>query len=130
MKHSHLSASAAHRWLECPGSVGMSMDVERTDSAASSEGTRAHEIVEQLLRGVKMIPADETMFNYCMDFDLHIYLNTILAHIGTISVHILNILEVFPLITSLTDFHALVISCTPSCINIIPLIRIVSVLIL
>jgi hypothetical protein len=68
MKHSHLSASAAHRWLECPGSVGMSMDVERTDSAASSEGTRAHEVVELLLNNTEPVDVTDEMLSHCMSF--------------------------------------------------------------
>lgn len=51
MKHSKLSASGAHRWLACPGSVGLTMDLERKDSDASLEGTKAHELVEKMMKG-------------------------------------------------------------------------------
>ncbi len=68
MKHSHLSASAAHRWMECPGSVGMSLNVEKLDSDAATEGTKAHGIVESLLSGEQVKLDDEVMFQYCKDF--------------------------------------------------------------
>lgn len=69
MKHSHLSASAAHRWLECPGSVGMSINIERSQSEAASEGTLAHEVVEFLLNNKNMQYATSNdMLEYCQDF--------------------------------------------------------------
>lgn len=72
MKHSHLSASASHRWLECPGSVGMSMDIPRTDSEASLEGTKAHAVVELLINDGTLNEEDldcsSDMYQYCKDF--------------------------------------------------------------
>ena len=43
-KHSLLSPSGAHRWMECPGSVAMSEGAPRTDTVYSIEGTDAHEL--------------------------------------------------------------------------------------
>ncbi len=44
--HALLSASSAHRWLHCPGSVGLeSLEPEQTSEFAE-EGTRAHELAE------------------------------------------------------------------------------------
>lgn len=68
MKHSHLSASSAHRWIKCPGSVGMSMDIPRQDSDASLEGTRAHEIAEMLLNGETPVNCDPDMLSHCEAF--------------------------------------------------------------
>ncbi len=49
--HSLIGASSMHRWQRCPGSVNLSKDVPRVDSAFAAEGTRAHEVAEQVLRG-------------------------------------------------------------------------------
>jgi hypothetical protein len=49
--HSLCSASGAERWLNCPGSVGLSYQLpEEPASPAASEGTRAHELAEKLIR--------------------------------------------------------------------------------
>ena len=48
--HSLCSASASERWLECPGSVLLSMRVpEPPTSPAALEGTTAHELSEKIL---------------------------------------------------------------------------------
>ena len=50
-KHALCSASGAERWLECPGSVGLSMTVpEPPTSIYALEGTRAHEFSEGILQ--------------------------------------------------------------------------------
>lgn len=41
-KHARLSASAAHRWLNCPGSVRLAEGKPRTTPYAAAEGTFAH----------------------------------------------------------------------------------------
>lgn len=45
-EHALLSPSAAHRWLECPGSLALeaSLGSERKDSVHAREGTAAHEL--------------------------------------------------------------------------------------
>lgn len=49
-KHALCSASSAERWLECPGSVGLSMTVpEPPISPYALEGTKAHEFSETIL---------------------------------------------------------------------------------
>jgi len=49
-KHALCSASSAERWLECPGSVGLSMTVpEPPSSPYALEGTEAHELSEKIL---------------------------------------------------------------------------------
>lgn len=49
-KHALCSASSAERWLECPGSVGLSTTVpEPPTSVYALEGTEAHEISERIL---------------------------------------------------------------------------------
>lgn len=42
--HARLSPSAAHRWMECPGSIRMSEGIPSTSSAFADEGTAAHEL--------------------------------------------------------------------------------------
>lgn len=49
--HSKFSASAAHRWMECPGSMPLSRDLANTSSPHAREGTAAHEVAERLLTG-------------------------------------------------------------------------------
>lgn len=49
-KHSVLSASGAHRWLACPGSVRMSEGMPKTSSVYADEGTVAHRVAEDCLR--------------------------------------------------------------------------------
>jgi hypothetical protein len=49
-KHAKLSASGAERWVNCPGSVALSEGIPDKSSPASEEGTRAHEVLETILR--------------------------------------------------------------------------------
>jgi hypothetical protein len=48
-KHAKLSASGAHRWLECLGSVEAEKSLPNTTSFAADEGTAAHELAEIVL---------------------------------------------------------------------------------
>lgn len=48
--HAVLSASGAHRWLNCPGSVMLEAQFPETTSEAAMEGTLAHELAEMKLR--------------------------------------------------------------------------------
>jgi hypothetical protein len=49
-KHSKFSASGAERWFECPGSVELSEGLPDKSSPYAEEGTRAHEVLEELLK--------------------------------------------------------------------------------
>lgn len=49
--HAKLSASGAHRWMACPASVMMEADQPDTPSSFAAEGTAAHDLAEQCLRG-------------------------------------------------------------------------------
>ena len=51
MAHAKLSASGAHRWLKCPGSVALEANTPNTTSEFAEEGTFAHDVVERLLTG-------------------------------------------------------------------------------
>ena len=48
--HSKYSASGAERWFNCPGSVALSEGIEDKGNKWSEAGTRAHEILEALMR--------------------------------------------------------------------------------
>ena len=54
MKHAKLSASGAHRWIGCAGSVKAEADQPRGSSRFAMEGSSAHELAELCLNeGVK-----------------------------------------------------------------------------
>ena len=46
MSHSGVGPSAAHRWMECPGSVHLNEGIEDKTSPYAAEGTAAHELAE------------------------------------------------------------------------------------
>lgn len=48
--HARLSASGAHRWLRCPGSIKLEKSYPDTDSIYTEEGTVAHFLAEKKLR--------------------------------------------------------------------------------
>jgi hypothetical protein len=48
--HSPLGASGTHRWMECPGSVGLSEGIEDPESEHAAIGTAAHKVGETCLR--------------------------------------------------------------------------------
>lgn len=47
--HSVLGASAASRWMKCPGSVQMLLDHPPPTSSAAADGTKTHELAEFVL---------------------------------------------------------------------------------
>ena len=50
-RHARLGPSAAHRWINCPGSVALSEQVSATTGGAyAEEGTVAHSLAELKLR--------------------------------------------------------------------------------
>jgi hypothetical protein len=50
--HARLSASAAERWFNCPGSVALSVG-KSSSSEAAAQGTFAHHIASECLTGVR-----------------------------------------------------------------------------
>lgn len=50
--HSKFSASGAERWFNCPGSVELSEGMPDKSSPWAEEGTRAHEVLEAMMRVV------------------------------------------------------------------------------
>lgn len=51
--HSHLGASSAKRWLNCPGSIRIAAGLPRIESAFALEGTAAHELSELVFESQK-----------------------------------------------------------------------------
>ena len=49
--HAKLSASGAHRWMACPGSVAAENGIPDQTSSFAEEGTKAHDLMEQMLTG-------------------------------------------------------------------------------
>ena len=47
--HAKLSASGAHRWMACPGSIRASEGIKNVSSVYAAEGTVAHEIGAEVL---------------------------------------------------------------------------------
>lgn len=49
-KHSLLSPSSSHRWIECPPSARLTENYQDTSSGYAAEGTQAHSVAELKLR--------------------------------------------------------------------------------
>ena len=49
-KHSLLSPSSSHRWIECPPSARLTENYQDTISGYAAEGTQAHSVAESKLR--------------------------------------------------------------------------------
>lgn len=49
--HSKLGASSADRWMACPASVRMCEGLKGRETTYAKEGTRAHTVAEEFLRG-------------------------------------------------------------------------------
>lgn len=78
MKHSTFSASSAHRWMACPGSIALNAQFPDTTSPAAQEGQHAHneaeEILNALVKGDDFIVSDKPGVNeyiqtICNDWD-------------------------------------------------------------
>lgn len=52
MAHSRFGASAAHRWMRCPGSVKASEGLPNPSSPAAEEGSMLHEAAANILLGL------------------------------------------------------------------------------
>lgn len=56
MPHAHLSASSAHRWMLCPGSVRLSDGIPNKSSVHAAAGTLAHDIAAKCLTDDRASP--------------------------------------------------------------------------
>ena len=62
-KHALLSASSAHRWLNCPPSAKLSATYQDTSSEFARQGTDAHSLCEYHLRKALGMPAENPTEN-------------------------------------------------------------------
>lgn len=67
-RHAKLSASGAHRWMACPGSVAAEAPFPESTSEFAEEGTRAHELAEKYLAGGRPRCSDKEMVGYVKDY--------------------------------------------------------------
>lgn len=65
--HAKLSASGAHRWINCPGSVVLEENFEDTGSEYAKEGTLAHSVAELKLQKYFMKGIGPKKFKIAMD---------------------------------------------------------------
>ena len=49
--HAVLGPSSAHRWIPCPGSIRLSAGVPNYSNAHAREGTAAHQVADECLKG-------------------------------------------------------------------------------
>jgi hypothetical protein len=76
-EHALLSASGAHRWTNCPGSIKAAEGIPERTSSYAEEGTIAHEIAAHCVRGrveVSTVTTDPELRAH-----LPVYTNAVLA---------------------------------------------------
>ena len=66
-KHAVLSASSAHRWLNCTPSVRLEQDFEDRETDAAAEGTAAHAMAEHKLRRAMKLQSKKPVSTYDND---------------------------------------------------------------
>ena len=67
MTHATLSPSASDRWLNCPGGLLPSLEVQDVGSEYAAEGTLAHEWLEKMCKGEEtkeLLITDSEMYKY------------------------------------------------------------------
>ena len=67
VKHALLSASSAHRWLNCNPSARLEQEFEDTESEAAAEGTAAHALAEHKLRRALKMRSRKPVSQYDCD---------------------------------------------------------------
>lgn len=88
-KHSKLSPSAAHRWINCPASIELSKNVEDTRSVYAAEGTLAHALAayvvgEELLSEDNKDKIEKIKKNDLYEPDMNDYVYDYLSYIRSI----------------------------------------------
>lgn len=80
--HAKLSASGAHRWMNCPGSVSAEAGLLGRTSSFAEEGTKAHDLMELALTtsrpcrefsgyGAEMVENVQTYVDYVESLKMH-----------------------------------------------------------
>ena len=74
-EHSPIGASSMHRWAECPGSIKLSEGIPSITSPYAEEGTKAHDVAAQWLRGNGKAPEcdDDEMVEHVKVYVDHVY---------------------------------------------------------
>ena len=71
-KHAILSASSAHRWMNCNPSARLEQEFEDRETEAAAEGTAAHALCEhKLRRAMKMQSRKPTSQYDCDEMDAY-----------------------------------------------------------
>lgn len=73
-RHALLSASSAHRWINCPPSARLCADIEDASSSYAAEGTDAHELCEHKLKAALGMPTKDPtprLAHYDADMEEH-----------------------------------------------------------
>ena len=87
-QHAVLSASSAHRWLNCPGAPAMEAGKPSTTSIFAIEGTRAHTLAERCLNELVNADAflgqeiDGDIIDHEMVDNVQIYLDYVRSYPG------------------------------------------------
>ena len=70
--HAILSASSAHRWLNCNPSARLEQEFEDRETEAAAEGTAAHALAEHKLRRALKLQSKKPVSPYdCEEMDIH-----------------------------------------------------------
>lgn len=69
-RHALLSPSSASRWLQCPASVPLTMNLAKSTSKYALEGQKAHELAELLLKkeNVDLSVYGKDMYEYVKEY--------------------------------------------------------------
>ena len=71
-KHAILSASGAHRWMNCTPSARLELEFDESESEAAAEGTAAHALAEHKLRRALKMRSKKPISKYdCDEMDAH-----------------------------------------------------------
>ncbi len=70
--HYERSASSAHRWMHCAGSVNAQRGLPAGDTTFADEGTRAHACAERILRGLSVSEFPDDMISHA-----HTYVDSV-----------------------------------------------------
>lgn len=80
-EHAKLSASGAHRWMSCPGSVKAEENIANQTNAYAEEGSLAHEIASATLNN-RFFGKDN--FKYCVSDEMKFAIDQYIGYVSNI----------------------------------------------